>query len=355
MLAKKIALVIPGLAAGGAERVMSILANEFSKQMDIQVHLILYVKPNIFYQLNEVVIIHKLEFDYKKLPRFLYTAKIYSYVRKKLKDIQPDALLSFSGKYNSLVLLAAVGLGIRSYVSDRSRPGIKYGFIPDLLNPYIYKLALGIIAQTNAAKEYAYTKTKHKNIKVIPNPVPPVKAINIERENIILNVGRFITTKNQEELIKIFIDINPKDWKLILIGEGPKLNHCKEIVKRAGFSDKVQFIGNTSDVQSYYQRSKIFAFTSTSEGFPNALAEAMAAGCACISYDCLAGPADLIVDDETGYLVKNFDNQNFFKKVRLLMTQESLLNTFKANSIKRMTGFTPEYICQEYYKFFFSN
>lgn len=333
MATKKIALVIPGLAAGGAERVMSILANEFSKQKDIQVHLILYVKPNIFYQLNEGVIIHKLEFDYKKLPRFLYTTKIYSYIRKKLKEIQPDALLSFGGKYNSLVLLAALGLGIRSYVSDRSRPGIKYGFIPDLLNPYVYKLAHGIIAQTNAAKEYAYAKTKHRNIKVIPNPVPPVKPLNIERENIILNVGRFITTKNQEELIKIFIDINPKDWKLVLIGEGPKLNHCKEIVAKAGFSDKIQFIGNTSDVQSYYQRSKIFAFTSTSEGFPNALAEAMAAGCACISYDCLAGPADLIEDGVNGHLIEMKKSDNYKKALNELIINEELQTTFSLNAI----------------------
>lgn len=331
----KIALLIPGLSAGGAERVMSILANEFSKQQAIQVHLILYVKPNIFYELDDNVIIHKLDFNYKKLPRILYTTMIYLYIRKKLKEIQPDALLSFGGKYNSLVLLAAIGLGIRSFVSDRSRPGIKYGFIPDLLNPYVYKLAHGIIAQTNAAKEYACSKTKHKNIKVIPNPVPFAKPLNIERENIILNVGRFITTKKQEDLIKIFIAINPKDWKLVLIGEGPKLNHCKEIVAKAGFFDKIQFTGNTSDVQIYYQRSKIFAFTSTSEGFPNALAEGMAAGCACISYDCLAGPSDMIINTINGILVPTGNIDCFRENLENLMYNDEMINAFsKAGIIK---------------------
>jgi GalNAc-alpha-(1->4)-GalNAc-alpha-(1->3)-diNAcBac-PP-undecaprenol alpha-1,4-N-acetyl-D-galactosaminyltransferase len=347
---KIIALLIPDLAAGGAERVMSILANEFSMQEDIQVHLILYVKPDIFYKLNKNIIIHKLDFNYKKLPRFLYIARISLFLRKKLKEIKPDALLSFGGKYNSLVLLSAWGLGIRGYISDRSRPGIKYGFIPDLFNPYAYKLAHGIIVQTSAAKEYAVVKTKHRNIKLIPNPVPSIKKHDFQRENIILNVGRFITTKNQEELVKIFIDINPKDWKLIFIGEGPKLSHCKEIVENTGFTDKIEFIGNTPDVQAYYQRSKIFAFTSSSEGFPNVLAEAMAAGCASISYDCMAGPSDIIDDGKNGFLVDEGNIERYKVKLEFLLSNDDVIRKFSKEGIKKMEEFETTKISDAFLK-----
>ena len=91
----RICLVIPGLSAGGAERVMSVLANEFSRNENIEVHLCLYVKPIIFYELDEKVIIHKLNFEYKKLPRILFTIKILLFLRKKFKKIHTFHFFSF--------------------------------------------------------------------------------------------------------------------------------------------------------------------------------------------------------------------------------------------------------------------
>ncbi len=343
--------MIPGLSAGGAERVMSILANEFSFQADVEVHLCLYAKPDIFYELHSNVFLHKINFNYKNFPRLLYTIKIFSFIRKKLREIKPGAFLSFNSKYNSLVLTASLGLGIKGFVSDRSRPGIKYGLISELINPFVYRWAHGIIAQTNVAKEYIYSKTHHKNIIVIPNPVASIEKQQIKRENIILNVGRFITSKNQKELINIFMEINPKGWSLVLVGEGPKLDYCKTIVEKAGFSDRISFIGNTTDVQSYYQRSKVFAFPSTSEGFPNALAEAMSAGCACLSFNCIAGPADLINHKKNGYLVETNNLKQFKQYLEELIKSPTLVEEFSKRSVEKVKHLNSSEIADKYRTF----
>ena len=134
---KKICLAIPGLGGGGSERVMSSLANEFSKNKDLDVHIVLYVKNEIFYSLNKNIKTHTVQFNYKRFPAWIYSIKIFMFLRNTFKKIKPDYLLSFNGNYNSFVLVAAFGLGIKCYVSDRSRPGIKYGLFADLFNPIV--------------------------------------------------------------------------------------------------------------------------------------------------------------------------------------------------------------------------
>jgi GalNAc-alpha-(1->4)-GalNAc-alpha-(1->3)-diNAcBac-PP-undecaprenol alpha-1,4-N-acetyl-D-galactosaminyltransferase len=347
----KICLVIPGLSPGGAERVISVLANEFSKLDNIEVHLCLYVKPKIFYELDERIIIHKVDFDYKKLPRAFFTIKILLFLRKKFKEIRPHSFLSFGGKFNSFVLLSAYGLGIKGFVSDRSRPGIKYGFIPDLINPVVYRLAHGIIAQTKSALEYTTKNIKHPNIIVIPNPIPSSSYHGEQKDNIILNVGRFISSKQQARLIKIFIDINPRDWKLEFVGDGAQLDFCKKLVESNGFNDRIKFYKNTRDIDFYYNRSKVFAFTSASEGFPNSLAEAMVAGCACISYDCLAGPSDLLEDGVNGYLIELNNQESFKVKLLELLSNEELILRFSKNGVEKAKELESSSISNKYFQF----
>jgi len=348
---RKIALLIPSLEAGGAERVMATLANEFARHNDLRIFLILYVKPIVFYELNDNIQILKLNFNFKRYSKIITIIKIMLFLRKRLKNIQPDFLLSFGGKYNSVVLITTLGLGIKTFISDRSRPGISYGFLPDLLNPFIYKLAHGIISQTNYAKEYIYSKTKHKNIKVIPNPIFQFNPSCSERENIILNVGRFISTKRQDELIKMFIEINPKDWRLVLVGEGPNLGRCKEIAVKSLIGDRIHFIENTHDIQRFYKISKIFAFTSISEGFPNALAEAMVAGCACLSYDCLSGPSELIRDGENGFLIKLGDKEQYKSKLSELIENKELVYKFSLEAQKIVNIYNPKIISHQFLQF----
>ena len=109
-------------------------------------------------------------------------------------------------------------------------------------------------------------------------------------------VGRLIKTKHQDNLIKIFASINKKDWKLVIVGydhlKQMNMEPLKKLALDHGLADRVVFAGKQSDVEKYYLSSKIFAFTSSSEGFPNAIGEAMAAGLPVVAYNCVAGPAE---------------------------------------------------------------
>lgn len=348
---KKVCLVMPGLGGGGAERVMSILANEFVKNNDLEVHLVLFSKNEIFYDLNEKVQVHSVKFNYKNYPSWVYIPKIFLFLRSALKKIKPNSLLSFNGKFNSFVLLASLWLGINCYVSDRSRPGIKYGFFADFFNPIMYRYAKGIIAQTSQSKKFSFKRTGHKNIIVIPNPIENNYNSEIKKKNIILNVGRFIKSKQQELLIDLFMEINPPGWTLEFVGDGNQLFKCKKKVEEKGFADKIVFHGKQNNIIRFYQESKIFAFTSVSEGFPNALAEAMSAGCACISFNCDAGPADLIDHNVNGFLIEKDAVDQYKISLEKLIKSTKLTEEFSFRSVEKVKPLVSSKISDKYRSF----
>ena len=312
---KKICLVIPSLNAGGMERVMSELAHYFSTIDSIQTYFISYTKGEKFYELPQNIIFLEPDFNFNKKSKTIYSIKTISFLRKTIRHIDPHAVLSFGETYNSFVLLSTVFLKTRIFVSDRSKPDKKWGFLHDLLRKYLYRSAYGIISQTNYARDFIYSLTKHKNITVIPNPVRKFSLVNVFDNKVVLSVGRLISTKKFEILIEMFSQIKNQEWELWIAGDGPLRSQLESLIKELNLSDRVKLLGTTPEIDQLYSKAGIFAFTSISEGFPNALLEAQSAGLPCIAFDCIAGPSDIIVDGRNGFLIPEMDMQEFKSKL----------------------------------------
>jgi len=350
----KICLVIPSLNAGGMERVMSELANYFNRNNELETSLILLGKADKFYQIPDRVKIFEPDFIFNNKYRLYNTLKTINFLRQRVKEIKPDAVLSFGEMYNSFVLLATLFLGVRVFVSDRSRPDKKWGRLHELLRKLLYPKAKGIISQTNFSKNFLISETNYKNIHVIPNPVRPFKAIQCDKQNIILNVGRLIYTKRIDLLLNIFSKITNDDWELWIVGDGPQRKNLEDLTKEMGLDQKVVFWGTQKNIDQFYAKAEIFAFTSVSEGFPNALLEAMAAGLPVISFDCIAGPSDLITDNINGYLIPELDLSAYQDKLEILIKNEELRISFSENAISESKKYFIEHIGNEYLKFLLS-
>lgn len=349
---KKFFFITPSLTSGGAERVISELAAYFAGFPDFEVTVICLIKEERFYRLPANVKLIEPDFDHRNYSRLVFTYKIYRYLRNYLKKNRPDAQLSFGGKYNSFVLLAAMGLGIDTFVSDRSRPTISYGKVLDILNPIMYKKAKGIVAQTGRAKEEALKKTGHKNIRIIGNPIKQLtRQDGVAKQKIVLNAGRFIKSKHQPLLAEYFAKVNDGTWKLVFLGNGEYFEATKQKVKDLGIEQYVEFPGTVTDIESYYSKAGIFAFTSTSEGFPNVLGEALTVPLASISFDCEAGPADLIEDGKNGFLVPMMDHEQYMAKLKRLMDDEQLRLDFEREAGQRIKKFSFEGIGRQYKEF----
>ena len=214
----KLLLVIPSLTSGGMERVMSELANNFSLYDNVEVHLLLYGrKKTIFYVLNNRVVVHYHNIQTQN--RVVYLLKLIIYIRKLIKRLKPNALLSFGEMYNSFILLTCIGIPLPIYISDRSQPGKSFGFLFDLLKLISYRRAAGVIAQTTISAMLLRKIINNVNCVVIGNPIKiPIENNYIcQRENIILSVGRLIPSKNFDQLIEICSQIDLQDWKLVIL------------------------------------------------------------------------------------------------------------------------------------------
>ncbi|MFN3952783.1 MAG: glycosyltransferase, partial [Thermaurantimonas sp.] len=114
--------------------------------------------------------------------------------------------------------------------------------------------------------------------------------------------------------------------------------------------DRIELAGQRADVDDFYRRAKIFAFTSSSEGFPNVIGEAMSAGLPVVAYDCVAGPSEMIEHGTTGYLVQLHDEENFKTCLMKLMMDEKLRQTMGENGKRKIQVFSVEHIAQKFEK-----
>ncbi len=358
---KKLCVAIHSLQVGGMERVMSELAWYFCQRNDLEVHLLLYGRrPEIFYKLPVSLIIHKPSEIFNDKFRFYASLKRLHFVRKTIKEIKPDSILNFGELWNSFILLALWGLPYPIYISDRCSPARQFSKYHTLLRRWLYPRAQGIIAQTETAKLLYASQFKNNNIQVIGNPIKQIQHENLslERENIVLTVGRLIQTKHHDKLIELFADPLFSKWKLIIIGDDALKQTNKEnlngLIHRLGIAQRVVLAGTQLNVESYLLRSKIFVFTSSSEGFPNAIGEAMSAGLPVIAFDCIAGPSELVQNGVTGFLVPLFDYAGIKEKLLLLMRNENVRKELGLNAPKVIHKYAPKKIGDQYYSFLLS-
>lgn len=349
--------MIPSLQAGGMERVMSELAGYFASKKDIELHLILYgITREIFYPIPDRMIIHMPPFRFNNRRRLVYTFRTLNYLRNVIIKISPESILTFGEYWNSFVLIALLGLKYQVFISDRCSPEKKFSTFHSFLRRILYPRAEGIIVQTEKAKEIYLRQFKHCNIKVIGNPIRGIINGNItERQNIVLMVGRLIKSKNQDKLIELFLNIKIPGWRLILVGydhlQQNNFERLQAIIEQNKVEHKVILAGKQTNVESYYSSSKIFAFTSSSEGFPNAVGEAMSSGLPVVAFDCVAGPSEMIKDDYNGFLIPLFDYKQFQEKLEILMENEDMRASFGKNASEDIKIFSINHIGEQYLQY----
>jgi len=354
---KKVCLVIHSLGIGGMERVMTQLANNFADRPETEVHIVLIGRNReVSYGVANSIIIHRPAFEFNNHHRQIDAIRTMKFLRSEVQKITPDTVLSFGEIWNNLVLIALKGLNIPVFISDRSQPDKNLGRLHNYLRNKLYPQATGYIAQTQKAKEICLSKGWNLNVKVIGNPIREITSdIFQEKENIVLSVGRLIRTKYFNQLIKMFVEIDNPNWKLVIVGGDAKKQYLsrelKNIVKELGAEGQITLEGEQKDIDSYYRKSKIFAFTSSSEGFPNVVGEALSAGLPVVAYDCNAGPADMIKDGENGYLIPLFDQKLFKQKLSMLMHNEVLREQMGSRTSDSLNNFRVDTIADRFFDF----
>lgn len=338
----------------------SLLANYFVLQKKLETHIVIYgIHKEIEFKLHPRIQIHHVSSSAKHRPRPIVALQRMRFIRRTVHNLKPDALLSFGELWNNFVLISCLGLKIPVFISDRGHPGKSLGILHNFLRRILYPRASGIIAQTSIAKAQYEKIFKNLNIKVIGNPidVSNSKTSHNERENIILSVGRLIHSKHFDRLIEVFLDLDLDGWKLQIIGDdAQKQNNSKKLealIGKRNANDRIQLLGKKTDLKPYYENSKIFAFTSSSEGFPNAIGEALAGGLPVVAFDAVPGVKDMITDGYNGLLVPLFNYQIFSEKLGMLANDRKLRENLQKNTKRSIKKYSLERIGENFLDYIF--
>lgn len=349
---KRICLALPSLNVGGMERVMVEIARYIRNHSDYQVTIIKLVRTEKnFYQVPEGVELIEPDFFFNRKLRVYHSFKLLWYLIKTIRREKPQSVLSFGEMYNSFVLLSSFFTSAKYYVSDRSQPDRKWGFFHEKMRQLVYGRADGIVAQTSYSKAFFERELNHKNIRVIPNPGRDHDYQISEKKNVVLYVGRLIPNKKVDVLLNIFDRVAFPDWELWVVGDGPEREKLEQ--QRTGLKhpNQIKLWGARKDIENFYSLAKIFAFTSVSEGFPNVLIEAQSFAVPCISFDCVAGPSDIINDGENGYLIPLLDDKTFAERLSELMNNPNLLERMSKQSLQDSKKYKTDVVAEQFLKF----
>ncbi len=331
----RVTFIIYSMQAGGAERVLSIMANYLAeKSYDVEI-ITLDSKPSSFYPLNSKI--HHTALDLAAASKsrisgiFSNLRRLFR-LRKAMKKSAPDAIISFMAETNVLSLLATRGLNLPVIITEHTDPwtapvGKAWSVLRKRLYPYASRL---VVLNSRAADFFSFCS--HQNVVVFPNPVQVnIKGVHqnkitswVDGETVAA-MGRLSREKRFDLLIRAFSRLSESypNWKLLILGEGPEREELECLIKASGLAGKVNLPGNIEHPHDLLRCAGLFVSSSDIEGFPMALCEAMACGLPVISTEYSSAVNEIIQDGENGILVPAGDVKKMSAAMQHLIENQS--------------------------------
>jgi glycosyltransferase involved in cell wall biosynthesis len=341
----KLLFFISSLGCGGAERVTANLANYWvAKGWKITI-VTLAAAAQDAYPLDPSIT--RVSLSMAGASKNIIDGALQNFnramaLRQALRDIRPDVAVAMMDASCVILALAARGLtGIVPLGSIHIHPpcqstkaiwkrlqSIAYGQLPAILT----------LTQDTAA--WIASNTSARRIEVIPNPIQwplPESTPRIEPETVckperklLLAAGRLVPQKGFDLLIDAFACLSERhgDWDLAIVGEGPEHQRLELDISARELSARVFLPGWAGNIADWYRRAQLYVFSSRFEGFGNTLAEAMAHGVPAVSFDCKAGPKDIIRNETDGLLAPNEDVPALIAALDRLMGDTELRRRF---------------------------
>ncbi len=327
-----IAFSMARMRGGGAERVVSELANYFDEKGH-NVSIMTTQSADCVYPLKENIRLIDLSHASKGI------ASRVKAIRKCLKENCFDVVISFLTNANIETILAAYALKVPVIISERNNPFVDpKGKIYRLLRKLTYCYADGYVFQTPDAQAFFNKKIQQKST-VIMNPInPELPEVCVgEREKRVVNVGRLFPQKNQKMFIDAFEAFSKThpDYIAEIYGDGPLERELNDYIQSKGLENKVTLRGFCKNVIPEIAAASMFVMSSDYEGMSNALIEAVGMGVPCISTDHPIGGARMTIENGvSGFLVPVGDTVAMAEKMAQIADQNEIAERFSKQGVQ---------------------
>ena len=368
---QKIIFLINSLSTGGAEKILSILADEFiKKKYEVE---IIFLEKNEFYNLDKKIkktYLSNFNGSENSIKKLLYIPILAWRLKKYIKQNNISLIQSHIFRANYVNILAKL-FGSRHIVQVVTAGRIsrykELGFNGKInlwLIKHLYSKADIIISKAKGMQDDMNKLFYFQNRQiVINNPYDITKIIALSGEDVtdftfdinkkyLISVGRLIPLKRNHELIHSLQYLDAS-IEAIFLGDGSEKENLLDLAKKLNVKNRVHFLGQVQNPYKYLARSDIFVSCSESEGFPNVLVEAMICGVPVVSSDCVSGPREILTpdkDNEYGLLFCVGDSQKMIEHIKFLFNNNYERSKYIENAKKRAKDFSLENIIKEYKK-----
>ena len=373
-----LSIFIITMGSGGAEKVTSLLLKKLV--LDYNVTLILMYNDIHFHipeDVNTIVMCPKSYMERSYYLRFYDSISFLFSYNRIIREEQINYAISFLALPNLMNgIIAKFNPSVKTYISERGFPSDNTS---SRLSFYISKMFYPIL-YNKCDKLFSNSKYINEDLKnnfgikipmnVIYNPIENPKTTIIP-DSLLLNkndfktitLGTLNTRKNQIMIIKAIASLN-SPFSLTIGGAGDLETMLKESTEKLGLKSRIKFLGKIKNVNQYLIEHDCFVLSSFTEGFPNALLEAMSIGLPCISTNCLSGPLELLHDDDTieipkngffkgkyGILINNDDEVGLANALEYLKTNPTERVYYSNKSLERAKNYHIDSIYDEFRKF----
>ena len=346
----KIVFCTPAIySAGGVERVVSYKASYFAEQLGYDVTIIVTEGKGreCYFPLSDKVKVINFELGFEELWKASFIKKVFLYLTKQrqykrllkaeLMRIRPDFTISMlrreinfltdihdgSKKIGELHVNRA---NYRNFEANEAN-GLKQLFAKLWMRSLVGKLKRldQLVVLTDKSKA---SWPELSNVTVIPDPIPmpiPFSVSGLHTKRVI-TIGRYAYQKGYDLLLQAWAEVEKQcpDWTLDIFGQGDRTEYRKLMADLGIDTNRCHLNGPVEDVTKTYLDSSIFVLSSRFEGFGLVLVEAMAFGLPVVSFDCPAGPDEIITDGTDGLLVSSGNIHDLAEKLMTLLADGNL-------------------------------
>lgn len=358
----KIVYCTPALySAGGVERVVSFKASYFAEQLGYDVTIIVTEGRGrkCFFPLSDKVRVINFELGFEDLWKapflrkvFLYLIKQHKYKKRlsaELMRIRPDITISMLRReINFLTSLKDGSKKVGELHVNRANYRNFEANDSNVLKRLFAKFWMkSLVVQLKKLDQLVVLTEKSmvawpelENVTVIPDPIPlPLPVSHGTNTKRVITIGRYAYQKGYDLLLQAWAEVEKikeleevnevkevsevEEWTLDIYGQGDRTDYRQLMAELGIDANRCHLNGPVDDVGQVYMDSSIFVLSSRFEGFGLVLIEAMASGLSVVSFDCPAGPDEIITDGVDGLLVPSGDVHALAEKLMVLMSDEN--------------------------------
>lgn len=333
-------IITSGAAMYGAQKILLDLVTRLHEDGD-EVLVVVGVPGDLTDRLEAAGIAWTHLPELQRAPSPLTDLRALRKLDRMLREFGPDLVASHSSKAGFLARLVCYWRGIPNVYTahgwpfEEGVPGPQRWFFRNL-EWLVGRFSDSVVTLSPRGRDLAlrYGVVPAGRLEMIPTGCPDLGARYVRDPQEVFTismVAEFRPQKDHPSLIEALGGLRDRTWRLLLLGDGPRLEEMKALAVSAGIADRTEFLGRVQDVGAYLARTDLLVLATWWEGLPVSIMEGLSFGLPVVASD-VSGVREQVVDDGNGLVVPPGDVPALREALRLMLDEPARVARYAARA-----------------------